>query len=624
MTDLIGIGASGVLAYRDALAVIGDNVANAQTPGYVRRTLALRIAPAGGTSGPLTHDAGVGSGVRPGAVARADDALRTANARNAASDAARLTTRADWLTRLQAVVAPGGGGLTARLGGFFDAATTLAATPAAPAARTAFLSSADALAAQFRTTGAGLAGLAADLRGAATADARQVNDLTANLAAINLELKRTGASGEAANALLDSRDKALAALGTLVRVNSATGPDGGVTVRLGEGSNAPLLVDGGAATRVGIAGGAGMLALVLDPTGDATALRLPPGGSLAGLIEADRRIASAATMIDGLAARTANAVNSQSALGVDATGADGAPLFATQALVTTADGGNAGSATLAVVTAADAPIAATGYRMRFDGMLWSLARGDGSGGITGPGALTLDGVTATPAAGARTGDGFTLATTQGAAGLALRALAAPQVAAAGRWLTDAGVNRGSVAVHVTTDPSATALPTLPAYRIDVTGASTANIVDPATNTVLAAVAIDGNSIAGAGFRLTLTGVGAPGDSFRIGRTPANSSDNRNIQAIAALRAEAGPGGTIEASLDTEIGSVAGAVSATNSLASGAAAVAADAARAADAVSGVDLDAQAAELQQLQAAYKASSQVIQTARDLFDTLLAAVH
>ena len=625
MTDLIGIGASGVLAYRDALAVIGDNVANATTPGYVRRTLDLRIAPAGGTSGPLTHDAGVGSGVRPGVVARADDALRTVNARNAASDAARLTTRADWLTRLQAVVAPGDGGLTPRLGSFFDAATTLAATPAAPAARAAFLDSADALATQFRATAAGTAGLAADLRGAATASAREVNDLTASLAAINLELKRTGASGEAANALLDSRDKALGALGGLVRISTTTGNDGGVTVRLGEGSNAALLVDGGTATRIGIAGAAGALALVRDPTGSADTVRLPPGGSLAGLLEADHQIAATVTAIDALATRTATAVNAQATLGVDATGADGTPLFATRTLVAAADGANAGSATLAVTTAPDAPVAAAGYRMRYDGTAWSLARGDGTGTVIGLGALTLDGVTATPAAGARAGDGFTLAAVGGAAGLALRPLTAAQVPAAGRWQSDAApANTGGVVLTVTTDPAATGLPALPAYRIDVTGTATATIVDPATGTVLGSAAIDGGSIAGAGFRLTLTGAGIAGDSFRIARTDAGSGDNRTIAAIAGLRHDTGPGGTLEASLDTTIAGVAGAVSATNSLASGATAVAADAARAADAVSGVDLDAQAAALQQLQAAYKASSQVIQTGRELFDMLLAAVH
>ena len=48
MTDLLTIGASGLRAYSRALATVGDNIANAQTAGYARRTVQLREAPAAG------------------------------------------------------------------------------------------------------------------------------------------------------------------------------------------------------------------------------------------------------------------------------------------------------------------------------------------------------------------------------------------------------------------------------------------------------------------------------------------------------------------------------------------------------------------------------------------------
>ena len=38
MSDLLSIGASGLAAYRNALNTIGENVANAETPRYSRRT----------------------------------------------------------------------------------------------------------------------------------------------------------------------------------------------------------------------------------------------------------------------------------------------------------------------------------------------------------------------------------------------------------------------------------------------------------------------------------------------------------------------------------------------------------------------------------------------------------
>src|SRR3546814_3813293 len=50
MSDLLGIGYSGLKAYSRALSTIGDNIANAQTPGYARRRLEMMEAVGGGNS----------------------------------------------------------------------------------------------------------------------------------------------------------------------------------------------------------------------------------------------------------------------------------------------------------------------------------------------------------------------------------------------------------------------------------------------------------------------------------------------------------------------------------------------------------------------------------------------
>ena len=47
MSDLLGIGYSGLKAYSRALSTIGDNIANAQTPGYARRRLEMMEAVGG-------------------------------------------------------------------------------------------------------------------------------------------------------------------------------------------------------------------------------------------------------------------------------------------------------------------------------------------------------------------------------------------------------------------------------------------------------------------------------------------------------------------------------------------------------------------------------------------------
>ena len=63
MSDLLSLGASGLRAYGRALASVGDNIANAQTPGYARRTTRLEEL-AGSGEMTLYNAAGQANGVR--------------------------------------------------------------------------------------------------------------------------------------------------------------------------------------------------------------------------------------------------------------------------------------------------------------------------------------------------------------------------------------------------------------------------------------------------------------------------------------------------------------------------------------------------------------------------------
>lgn len=617
MTDLLSIGAAGIRAYRTALAVVGDNVANADSAGYVRRTVVLKASPRAGGGGPLSLGVQVGSGADIASLGRSYDGLKANAARNAGSDVARLSARGDWLARLQSVIGGGNGQLNTALGGFYDGAEALSANPLSTASRTIFLDRAEQAASAFRDTAGAVVGLAHDLAATTAAATREVNGLTAALAGVNDDLRR--AAGRDTASLLDERDRLLGTLGSYLRVGIVEADDGQVTVRLGDGPNAETLVNGGTATRIGVRDGPNGAELVLDPTHTARSVRLPASGSLAGLIEAARAVDAAGATLDGLATRFADSVDAVQVQGVDRTGADGTPLFARATLSVTPGAANAGSATIGIAVADGAVLNPQGYVLRRDAGAWTLARSDGSGAVTGAGPLTLDGATVTPSPGAVDGDGFVLATLGGAAGLSLRSLAPAQVAVSARWLGDASApNAGTGQVSVTLDAAASALPVLAAYTVRMVDAANCEIVDPATGLVLGSAMVAGSSIAGAGSRFTITGVPVAGDSFRITRAPASSLDTGNLRTLLATRTGAG----VEDGLDGQVAGLASQVSETARLSDAAAAVAADASRAADAVSGVDLDTEAAELTRLQAAYKANAQVIAAARELFDALLQA--
>ena len=87
-SDLFAIGSSGLKAARAGLEVTSQNIANAATEGYVRRSVSLaEMAAAGGYSrlGDLSL-----SGVRVAGIQRNADVFRQAEMRRTGADAARV------------------------------------------------------------------------------------------------------------------------------------------------------------------------------------------------------------------------------------------------------------------------------------------------------------------------------------------------------------------------------------------------------------------------------------------------------------------------------------------------------------------------------------------------------
>lgn len=616
--DLLGLGRSGVLAFQRALNATGDNVANAETPGFVRRRAVLATQPAG-RGGPLEL-APTAAGVRFATLARDVDALKANAARVASGDQARFAARLDWVERLESLAAAAD--VEVRVGAFFDAATDLAAAPTSRAARTLFLAAADDAAAAFAGHGEALAALDGDVRSEAALSARTVNDLAAALSQVNEQLRRGNEGDAAAAGMLDNRDRLLAELAGEVRISISEGPRGVVEVKLGSGPSAVQLVpQAGNASRIGVAPDGQTVLLNLEF--DATPLRLPASGRLAGLLEATADIARARDALDGSATAFAALANEWHRGGIDGNGAPGQALFATVGVATTAGKANAGRAPVDVVLADGAVPDVSGYRLIAEASGFTLARSDGSASVTGPGPLLLDGLTVSIGGGWSPGDQWTLAPLEGARGLALRPLQPSEVAAAGRWQIDAPpTNIANSLPTILDDPAALALPggdtTPPPWQIRVTAGGLAEI--SSAGTLIATVPADGSLIEGPGVRFTIPADAAEGDSFRIAPTPAGSQDNANAIDLARLRLHPGPNGTLEAELAADSAGIGARVADTRRLEAAAATLKEDTARANDAVSGVDLEYEAAELTRLQAAYRANAQVIGVARDLFDQIL----
>jgi len=241
----------GLLAQQRALDTTGHNIANVSTTGYSRQeavmaaSAALHIPQGGVQGGAGAH---IGSGVDVLAYRRIRDNFLDLQYRAQATRLGEAIGKAEGLDRAeQALTEPGDNGINKQLSEFWSAWGALSLAPDDPAARTALLEQADALAEAFGTVDAQLELVgqqAAAEFAALTASGGEVDQIGREIAALNTTIKAFVTAGDTPNDLLDQRDlllDKLSALGTTSIVNNA---DGSVDVTFG-GAAAPMIDNAG-------------------------------------------------------------------------------------------------------------------------------------------------------------------------------------------------------------------------------------------------------------------------------------------------------------------------------------------------------------------------------------------
>lgn len=320
MSDMLSIGASGVRAYQTALTTVSENIANAGSAGYVRRTTTVKEVAAVGK-----ETAANGLGVVVSGISAARDPYRAAEVRAAGADLAKTETSATWLDRIESSLT--GNKLNDRLTAFFNATSSVAADPSAIAPRATMLEAATSVASAISATGASLAAAASDLDATADAAVQQLNGLAASLAKVNAGLGRTQPGTSGAAALTDQRDQLLEAMSALTNVSPTFDSVGRVTLRAGNESG-PVLVQGDTASTVTfVRNEEGASSFSVYREGQSS-IMAPTGGALAGMAEGAQRIADARASLDQMATAFVDGVNAVQAGGQDLSGNAGEPLFA--------------------------------------------------------------------------------------------------------------------------------------------------------------------------------------------------------------------------------------------------------------------------------------------------------
>ena len=306
---------AGLRLTQAQIGIVSQNVANAGTVGYVRRTLDAV------TTGPRNDS------VASGTVARTLDAAALKQLRLETSGAAYTAVNAGVRTSLDALYGiPGDStALDGMLNGFASSLQALAANPSASATRSAVVDSAMSLAAKIGGIANGVQDLRSAMEAQIGADTASASDLLSSIATLNTKIAGTGDDAGRAD-LLDQRDQALNSLSALMDVQVVGQRSGTVTVITGSGVT---LVEGGNAASLSFDDHGSLTAgaaYATDPAkrGVGTITARTPGGatidlvaggairsgSLAAAIEArDTILPQAQRQLDDLAAGLSRAMS---------------------------------------------------------------------------------------------------------------------------------------------------------------------------------------------------------------------------------------------------------------------------------------------------------------------------
>lgn len=393
MTDILGIGSSGLTAYRKLLETTGNNIANANTEGYVRRDVALASAGEAQML-PTAKNIASGSGVTVDLVRRASDAFLQLQVRNALAREAEAQFLSEGLVRLEkAVIAPKHN-IGSTVEDFFAKMQDLTLSPSSTALRLTLIDSGQRVAERFRVTATNIREEIASTEASIQTTLDGVNTMTAQIASLNREVSRTGMGQQKLNDLLDQRDKLLKDISKLTTITIDEKSSGEVTVYLGDSASGPKLVDFDRSTDLGMAIDGERVNFIYDPYGVGSVTNQITGGALAGQRNFREEALKFLASINRLAVALSDSINIQHRQGIDLKGAAGKDLFSTDSVVAVAANLNRGTAKIDVNIETAAELTDSTYKIHFDKQQndW-IVRSEKTGAtVRGTTALRLEGL----------------------------------------------------------------------------------------------------------------------------------------------------------------------------------------------------------------------------------------
>jgi flagellar hook-associated protein 1 FlgK len=672
MAGLIGIGLTGILSHQAALNTTGNNITNANTPGYSRQEVLFETQ-----EGQRTGAGTIGSGVNVADIRRLANEYLVQQVREDSTLYGEQQALNSELSRLDNLLGGETTGLSSALNNFFASLQNAAEDPTSLPQRQLVLSEAQQVVNRFQALNQEFIQQRESIKTQMQQGVKDANTLLKSIAELNLAISESPgiAQGQMPNELLDKRDEKLRQLSELVSIKVTPADGSQVNVSLANGLS---LVVGSNASTLGTRENAEdptRLEFTLNNGGRTLNIdEQITGGKLGGLLRFDNEgLKPAFDELGRIAIALSDTINHQHEIGMDLEGELGGLFFTdinsleAQRSRVVPNGNNAPSTTgqLAVEITDSSALPAGRWTLQFSGDGRSYELIDQATGKTvnqgrlpdpSQSEISMPGFNIRVEGGTfNAGDKYLIQPSRNAAesiGLVVNreedlAFASPVRATTGDNNIGTGkIDQGTM-LNVRNPFTNSLLPAFQSSGQLANGPITVTFDDPGTGLVFTVTDGSGNPIGpvdrpytpgvanelfsdnpadGAeyqGFQFKITGQPADGDTFEINYNSNGVSDNRNAELLAAL----GTANTLNGGSQNFSEGYAGLVEDIG-VKTRQSQLDVDAGKTLleqstnqrESVSGVNLDEEAGRLIQYQAAYNASAQVMSVAQDLFNTLL----
>ncbi len=224
---IMNTATSGLMTAQGQLRVVSDNVANVNTPGYVRKVAEQRA---------MTTQ-GMGAGVEIARVRLATDRFLQAASFNAGAEAARQGVRYELFDRIQNLFGDPSGGTDffSQVDEMFSAFAVAAEDPISSPRRQEALFRAQSLFDEASRIQTQIQAVREDADGRIQSAVDGANLLVEQIEALNVEISRASVSGADASGAESAQAKLIGELSELMDVRVSVRTQGGVSVRTSAG-----------------------------------------------------------------------------------------------------------------------------------------------------------------------------------------------------------------------------------------------------------------------------------------------------------------------------------------------------------------------------------------------------